>query len=221
MITFDPAYSIELCGGIHTKSTGRLGFFKIVSEGAVAAGVRRIEAVTGPVAEKLIDEQFGLVKELKEIFKNPKDLVGSIEQLRADLKSQGQELDALKQEIYRAKAKEFASINTDKDIIAMVLSPEYATDANMPKEMIAELRKLKPETVFLFGAVIDAKPYIWLSLPDHLISSKGLNAGNMIKEIAQEINGGGGGQPKFATAVGKDMSGLEKAIAKGKALLLN
>ena len=216
MITFDPNYSIELCGGIHVESTGNLGFFKIVSESAVAAGVRRIEAVTGPEAERLIDEQFGLVKELKEMFKNPKDLIGAVEQLRTDLKVQGQEFDKLKQEIYKTKAQEFAStIDTKSEgLVAQILIPEYTPDADMPREMIAELRKLKPEVNFLLGGIVDKKPYLWLSLSDSFVA-KGQHAGNLIKEIAKEINGGGGGQPKFATAVGKDANGLEKAC-KGK-----
>jgi len=220
MITFDPNYSIELCGGIHVKSTGHLGFFKIVSESAVAAGVRRIEAVTGPEAERLIDEQFGLVKELKEMFKNPKDLIGAVEQLRNDLKVQGQEFDKLKQEIYKTKAREFASTIDAKNegLIAQILSHEYTPDADMPREMVAELRKLKPEVNFLLGGIVDQKPYLWLSLSDSLVA-KGQHAGNLIKEIAKEINGGGGGQPKFATAVGKDVNGLERAIEKGKEML--
>jgi len=218
MITFDPAYSIELCGGIHTKSTGRLGFFKIVSESAVAAGVRRIEAVTGPEAERMIDEQFALAKELKEMLKNPKDLIGAVEQLRTDLKTQGQELDKLKQEIYVAKAKEFAANLNGEPIIAQMLAPEFARDAEMPRQMLTELRKLKPETLFLLGAVVDGKPYLWLAAPDALVA-KGFHAGNTIKEIAKEMQGGGGGQPHFATAVGKDVNGLGKALEKGKGMM--
>jgi len=223
MITFDPNYSIELCGGIHTKSTGKLGFFKIVSEGAVAAGVRRIEAVTGPEAERLIDEQFGLVKELKEMFKNPKDLIGAVEQLRADLKTQNQELEKLKLANYAAKAKELlAELNMDDedgDIIIHQLTPEYAVNAEMPKEMISELRRLRSTTLFLLGAVIDEKAYIWLAIPEKIKTAHNLNASLLIKEIAKEINGGGGGQDHFATAVGKNVDGLNAALEKGKGML--
>jgi alanyl-tRNA synthetase len=223
IITFDPNYSIELCGGIHTRSTGRLGYFKIVSESAIAAGVRRIEAVTGPEAEKLINEQFSLVSSLKEMFKNPKDLVGAVEQLRADLKAQANELEKIRLEQYAAKAKEFIAknnINGTEKIISMQLSPEYAQNAEMPRQMISELRKLKPELTFLLAAVIDQKPYIWLSIPEDQVKN-GLHAGNMIKDIAKEINGGGGGQPQFATAVGKDADGLERALEKGGKLFEN
>jgi len=154
------------------------------------------------------------------MFKNPKDLIGAVEQLRNDLKVQGQEFDKLKQEIYKTKAREFASTIDAKNegLIAQILSHEYTPDADMPREMVAELRKLKPEVNFLLGGIVDQKPYLWLSLSDSLVA-KGQHAGNLIKEIAKEINGGGGGQPKFATAVGKDVNGLERAIEKGKEML--
>jgi alanyl-tRNA synthetase len=221
MITFDPNYSIELCGGIHAKSTGRLGFFKIISEGAIAAGVRRIEAVTGPEAERVINEQFGLVKELKELLKNPKDIVASVEQLRSELKAQGQELEKLKLEQYSARAKDLINeLNLDnQQLVVKLLHPEYAQNPDMPRLMLGELRKLKPGTIFLLGAVIDMKPYAWLSIPDALKNQYKLNAGLIIKEIAKEMNGGGGGQDIFATAVGKNVEGLNATLEKGREML--
>jgi alanyl-tRNA synthetase len=222
MITFDPNYSIELCGGMHAKSTGRLGFFKIISEGAIAAGVRRIEAVTGPEAEKIINEQFGLVKQLKELLKNPKDIVYAVEQLRTEFKTQGQELERVMLAQYAAKAKEFlADLPQDgEEIVARQLETDYAQNPEMPRQMLGELRKLKQETVFLLGAIIDQKPYIWLSIPESVKNKYSLNAGHIIKDIAKEMNGGGGGQDVFATAVGKDMDGLKAALEKGKEMLV-
>jgi alanyl-tRNA synthetase len=216
VITFDEKFSKELCGGTHVKATGAIGYFKIVAESAVAAGVRRIEAITGIAAETFINEQTKLVLQVKELLKNPKDIAKSIESLldeNARLKKEIEKTileksSGLKDEL----AKKAETINGINFIAQKVELP----NADAIKNLAYNLKDIVPNLYLVLAAVIDGKPNITVMIADNLVKEKGLDAGKIVRELAKEIQGGGGGQPFFATAGGKDVSGLDKVLANAK-----
>jgi alanyl-tRNA synthetase len=216
VITFDDKYSKELCGGTHVKATGQIGFFKIVSESAVAAGVRRIEAITGVGAENYINEQSQLVTQLKELLKNPKDISKSIEGLI-------EENARLKKEIEKSVLEKAAGLKTELAARAQNINGVnyIAEKVNLPnaeavKNLAYQLKDIVDNMFLVLVADFDGKPGITVMIAENLVKEKGLNAGNIVRELAKEIQGGGGGQPFFATAGGKDVSGLDKVLAKSK-----
>lgn len=228
MITFDPQYSIELCGGIHVPATGKLGFFKIISESAVAAGVRRIEAITGQEAENYINTQLQLIKDIKEMLKNPKDLTSAIESLRETNKKASAELERFKLSKVADHAKQLAKFIEEQHgadqtpVFSQILDTEYAENAEMGKNLIQDLKnRLGNKYIILLGSKTENKASIWLSIPEKFIKENGLHAGNIIKQIAKEIEGGGGGQDTFATASGKNPANLELAIDRGRQLIID
>ncbi|MCI0920211.1 alanine--tRNA ligase [Sphingobacterium rhinopitheci] len=219
VITFEDSYSKELCGGTHVKATGEIGFFKIISESAVAAGVRRIEAITGTKAAAVIREHFELAQSLKDILNSPKDFVSAIAKIM-------EENGALKKEVEEAIREKSGAIK--KELEAKIENIDgvnfLATKVDLPstdavKALGFALKGSNPHTFLVLGAEIDGKPSLTVVISDALVKDKGLNAGTIIRDLAKDIQGGGGGQPFFATAGGKDASGLDKAIARAKDFL--
>jgi len=216
VITFDDEFSKELCGGTHVKATGQIGFFKITAESAVAAGVRRIEAITGIAAENYINEQSRLVNQLKELLKNPKDISKSVESLLDENTRLKKEIEktilekssGLKDEL----AKKTELINGINFIAQKVQLP----NADAIKNLAYQLKEIVPNLFLVLAADIDGKPGITVMIAENLVKEKNLNAGAIVRELAKEIKGGGGGQPFFATAGGSDVSGIEKALVKAK-----
>lgn len=219
VITFDEKFSKELCGGTHVKATGAIGYFKIVSESAVAAGVRRIEAITGVGAENFINEQTKLVYQVKELLKNPKDIAKSIEGLLEENARLKKEIEksilekssGLKDEL----AKTVQAINGVNFIAQQVQLP----NADAIKNLAYNLKDIVPNLYLVLTAAIDGKPSITVMVADNLVKEKGLNAGNIVRELAKEVQGGGGGQPFFATAGGKDVNGLPAVLEKAKGFI--
>jgi alanyl-tRNA synthetase len=219
VITFDRNFSVELCGGTHVSSTGVIGLFKIVSEGSISAGVRRIEAITAEAAEAYVNDQFQLVKEIQELLKNPRDVKKSIEaliqernELRKELESlHTQKAGALKQELIKGIQK----LNGTNQILAQISLPS----ADALKKLAFELKNEVDNVIVVLAAEIEGKPQVAVLISDNLISEKSLNAGLLVRELAKEIDGGGGGQPFFATAGGKNLSGLPSVLVKAKSLL--
>ncbi len=220
VITFDDSFSKELCGGTHIKATGHIGFFKIIAESAVAAGVRRIEAITGIAAENYINEQSKLVQQLKELLKNPKDISKSVESLLDEntmLKKVVEKVileksSGLKNEL--AQKAEF--INGINFIAQKVALP----NADAIKNLAYQIKDIVPNLFLVLAADIDGKPGITVMIAENLVKEKSLNAGTVVRELAKEIKGGGGGQPFFATAGGSDVSGLDSALEKARAFVL-
>jgi alanyl-tRNA synthetase len=216
VVTFDKNYSIELCGGTHVPATGQIGLLKIVSEAAVAAGVRRIEAITALKAEHFVNDQLKTVNELKEILKNPKDVVKSV-QLLMDEKSA---LEKQLESFLREKAK---SIKTDligkaEKINGMnfIAAKIELNSADAIKDLAFGLDE-KVENLFLvLGAEVNEKASLTLMISKNLVKEKNLDAGKIIRELAKEINGGGGGQPFFATSGGSNVNGISKALSRAK-----
>ena len=202
--------SVELCGGTHTSSTGTIGLFKIVSESAVAAGVRRIEAITGGVAVESIHQMEGLLKSLKGLMNNAPDLQGAIEKLVQENADARKQLEAVAAEKAAALADRLLAEAEDLNGIR-VARFESSLDPQQVRNVALLLQK-KAQNLVLAGAyAFDGKPNLVLMYSNDLVS-KGKNAGKDIREAAKFIQGGGGGQPGLATAGGKNPDGLKQAL---------
>ena len=202
--------SVELCGGTHTSSTGTIGLFKIVSESAVAAGVRRIEAITGGVAVESIHQMEGLLKNLKGLMNNTPDLQGAIEKLVQENADARKQLEAVAAEKAAALADRLLAEAEDLNGIR-VARFDSSLDPQLVRNMALLLQK-KAQNLVLAGAyAFDGKPNLVLMYSNDLVA-KGKNAGKDIREAAKFIQGGGGGQPGLATAGGKNPDGLKQAL---------
>jgi len=217
VITFDDEFSKELCGGTHVKATGQIGYFKIMAESAVAAGVRRIEAITGIAAENYINEQNQLVNQLKDLLKNPKDIAKSVEGLL-------EENNRLKKEIEKSVMEKSAGLKTElvqkaENIngINFIAQKVALPNADAVKNLAYQLKDIVPDLFLVLATDTDGKPGVTVMIAENLVKEKGLNAGNIVRELAKEIQGGGGGQPFYATAGGKDASGLDRVLEKARA----
>jgi alanyl-tRNA synthetase len=219
VITFDDKFSKELCGGTHVQNTAEIGFFKITGESAVAAGVRRIEAITSYNSLNYIQEEGRLVKKLKELLRNPADLPKSVESLIEDNNRMKKELE--KAVLLRASglkdnlAKTAETINGINFIAQKVELP----NADAIKNLAYNLKDIVPNLFLVLAANINGKPSLTVMIDEILVKEKGLHAGNIVKELAKEVKGGGGGQPFFATAGGSDVSGIDNALAKAKSFI--
>jgi len=219
VITFDDSFSKELCGGTHVKATGNIGYFKIIAESAVAAGVRRIEAITGIGAENYINQQSMLIDQLKELLKNPKDIGKSIESLLDENNKLKKEIEksvleksaGLKNELAK-KAQNIKGVNFIAEKVAL-------PNADAVKNLAYQLKDIVSDLFLVLASDFEGKPNITVMISENLVKDKGFNAGNIVRELAKEIQGGGGGQPFFATAGGKDVSGLDKVLEKAKSFI--
>jgi len=206
--------SVEFCGGCHTSRTGNIGMVRILSESSVAAGVRRIEAVTGEKLEGVIDGMQDTLREISALFNNVPDLKIAIHRAieeNSELKKKVEE--AAKETTARLKdalAKSATEVNGVK-----VISGVYNVSASVIKDIAFQLRgEIKDNLLFVCGSVENNKPTLTVIISDNLVKDNSLNAGKMIREAAKLIQGGGGGQPHFATAGGKNVDGLGKAVNK-------
>lgn len=219
VITFDKDYSVELCGGIHVPATGKIGLLKITGESSVAAGVRRIEAITADAAEIQVNEQQALVEELKSMLKSPKDLPKAVQ----DLITQKQQLEKQlasyqSKELVQLKGQLIATVK-EVDGVNFIASKVSLPNADGLRQLAFDIKQKVDKLFLVLAADIDGKPQIGIMIADELVKEKGYHAGNMIRELAKEIKGGGGGQPFFATAGGKDLGGLEAVVAKASEML--
>jgi alanyl-tRNA synthetase len=220
VVTIDPNYSIELCGGTHVGATGELGFFKITSESAIAAGVRRIEAVSGFAAEKIINEQLEQFHQIKEALKNPKDVFKALTSLSDENASLKKQIEKFEQSQLKSLSKELAQkvqpINGSNFIGEVV----EVANADALKKLAFELKQKIQQHVIALASAIDGKASVVLLFDDAISQQKNLDASAIIKQkIAPIIKGGGGGQKTLATAGGQDASALSKVIETVKALL--
>ncbi len=219
VVLIDPNYSIELCGGTHVGRTGELGYFKILNESAVAAGVRRVEAISGKSAEDFISKQSGEITEIRELLKNPIDLPKAVVGLQSennDLRKklermEAMQLGSMKAELIQKKLH-LNGINFIGEIVEV-------GNAEALKKLCFDLKDELENYVVVLAAKIDGKPQIAVMVADSLIKEKGIDAPTIIKkEVAPLIKGGGGGQPTLATAGGQDASNLPLVINKIKAI---
>jgi len=218
VIMFDPEYSVELCGGTHVRATGQIGLFKIISEGAIAAGVRRIEAVTGEKAEAYVNEKQATVAEIQEVLKGSKDLVKGVKSLVEENKALQRKIEELNR--YRIEAIK-TELLTGAEFINGIrfIASKLDVDAAMAKDLAFALNDDNVHQMILFITTTADKVNITLMLSAALIREKGLHAGNMIRELAKAVNGGGGGQPHFATAGGSNPKGIAQVMEKAREMV--
>ena len=219
MITFNPSFSIELCGGCHVKQTGKIGLFKIKSESAIAAGVRRIEALTGEEAFHYLNNELGTLTELRNLLKNPKDVVKAVTEIQEESK-------VLRKEIEQIKLRQSMSMQGDllktayhlngKNIIKALLKD---MDAKTAKTLMYNLLNSIENGIVFFGIEESGKAQLMLAVNEDLSKSANIHAGKIVQQLSKYIDGGGGGQPFFASAGGKKPEGLSEALEQLEALL--
>ncbi len=203
--------SVELCGGTHVKATGQIGMVKIVSEGAIASGIRRIEAITAAAAEEYVYEQEAMVASLKQLVKSPTEPLKAVQQLM----DQNAEMRKLVETFNHEKA-----LKLKDELVSKVeninginfLATRIDADANAAKDIAFGLRAEVENLFLVLGSENDGKATLSILVSDELIASRKMNAGNIVRELAKSIQGGGGGQPGFATAGGKNPQGLDEAL---------
>lgn len=211
--------SVELCGGTHVPSTGKIGLFKIITETAVAAGVRRIEAITSEVAEKYFKEKADILDNISSTLKNPKDLVKAVEDLISKNNHLSKEIEILQREkAMHVKGELKSKIENINGI--QFLGTTVNLDGGSIKDILFQLKGEMDNFIGVIGGNEGEKCTISIIVSDSIITSHGLNAGNLVREVAKHIQGGGGGQPFFATAGGKNINGLKTAIEEVKSKIL-
>jgi alanyl-tRNA synthetase len=219
VITFDPDFSRELCGGTHVQATGEIGFFKIVGESAVAAGIRRIEAVTAASANAYVSQELDLLDTLRETLKNAKHPLQAVQSLQEENKQLRKEIERLMAAQAGSLRDELKGKAENLDGFKLLAAQIELNDATAIKTLAYQLEQELGPAVIVLGAVVSEKPLLTIVISQSLVSAKGFHAGNMVRELAKNIQGGGGGQPFFATAGGKEASGLAAAIGQVKPLV--
>ena len=206
--------SVEFCGGCHAKSTGRIGLVRILSESSVAAGVRRIEAITGKAAEESIYAQEDILRGLQNFFAGAKDLTAAIKKTIEENDGLKRQVDDFVKERITALRDRLVGNATERDgvkVLSSVLPSGVAPDA--VKDLAFQISGMLPENMIcVLGSTFEGKPLLTVMISKNLVEGRGWHAGNMVREAAKLIKGGGGGAPHFATAGGKDASGLEQAV---------
>ena len=194
VVIMDEKYSVELCGGTHVGATGELGLFKITSESAVAAGVRRIEAVCGELALSYVDNQLLQFNFIKEALKNPKDILKSIQSLQDENFSLKKEIEKNQHEKVEIIKQQLRTKITNRNHINLLIEKVEGVNADGLKKIQFDLRNEFENLFFVATTIVNDKPLLSIILSDELVKDKKLHAGNMVKELAKAIKGGGGGQ---------------------------
>ena len=212
VVCFGP--SCEFCGGIHAKSTGHIGFFKIFSESSVAAGIRRIEAKTGRECEEFLYKTEDILKAVRSFFNNAKDLQGVIQKYV-------EEHDAMKKDIEVFQNQRVFNLSMELLEKARIINGVTVVTAktmmmpNVAKDLVFKIRERHPENLLcVIGNIFENKPTLNVMLSDDMVKDHGLNAGQLVREAAKLMQGGGGGQPHYASAGGKNLDGLSAAMDK-------
>lgn len=218
VITFDKEYSVELCGGVHVPATGQIGAFKIISESSVAAGIRRIEAITAEATEQYFLSQEGVINEVKEALKNPKDIVVAVQSLIAEKNKLNKKLEGFQKDQLKSIKADLKLKAERGDGMTKIIGKVSLPDANALKQLTHDLKHEEKGAFIIIAADIGGKPQIAVAIDEELVKSKNLNAGQIVRDLAKNINGGGGGQPFFATAGGSKLEGLDDVITQALAL---
>ena len=219
MITFDPTFSIELCGGCHVKATGHIGSLKVTSEGGIAAGVRRIEAVTAAKAETYVNDQIAELRSIQQVFKNPVNTLKNVEGLQEEnkeLKKTVEKFQMAQAAITQDHLQSHFEFEKGVNLLAQKIKIE---DAKVVKTIAYNLEKIEGNALIVLGFVSKGKPQLMVVVSESLTKEDYLHAGKIIKELSKEIKGGGGGQAFFASAGGTDVTGIETALKKVKSFI--
>ena len=206
--------SVELCGGTHVAATGQIGIFRIFRESSVAAGIRRIEAITGEVAERYIDDQMDIVKQIAASFENQKDLVKAVKAMLEEHSNLTRQVGKFQQNMLGFVMKNLESQIVRIGDIALIHAKVDLDNPGLMRDLAFQVRSRYPLACLLLGAEIDGKAHLAFMLNDKAIEEYGLNASTLIREVSGEIQGGGGGQPFFATAGGKNPKGIDAALSQ-------
>ncbi len=212
VITFDKDFSVELCGGTHIKNTRQIQLFKILSESSTSAGVRRIEAITSEVAEAHINQKLKTFEEVNDLLKNPKDLTKAVESLLQDKSDLLKRIEQLENVQVQTLKRELAGKKRASAGHTFIVEKIEIASPDALKQLSFELQRADDNLFLVLGAEIMDKPIISVMISEALMKAKSLDASKIVKELAKHIQGGGGGQPFYATAGGKDASGLDKAL---------
>ncbi|WP_439882906.1 alanine--tRNA ligase [Pontibacter sp. MBLB2868] len=219
VIAFDREHSVELCGGTHVYNTGEIGYFKIVSESSVAAGVRRIEAITAKAAEEFVQAQLDELHAVREVLNTQSNVSGAVEKLQEDNKALQKQLEQFELKQLSSLKDALAKNAQQLDGINLVAEKVDVSSSDYLKKLAFDMRQVVDNLVLVLAAEIDGKPQIAVMLSDNLVQDKNMNASQMVRELAKEIKGGGGGQPFYATAGGKDAAGLNAVPGKAVELV--
>jgi alanyl-tRNA synthetase len=217
VVAFDSKFSSELCGGTHVQATGQIGLFAIVSEGAIAAGIRRVEAVTGRAAEEFHLKKLNELETVKKLLKQPKDTISALKQFIDQHDQMKKELASLQQSNLKQIADNLITNARNLDGIHFI-AEKLNMDAKGAKDLAFQIKGRLPKLFLLLAYESGGKPGILVMMDESLIKEKELHAGKLVTELAKHIKGGGGGQAFFATAGGKDPAGLDKVIEEGRKL---
>ncbi len=205
--------SMELCGGIHVQNSAEIWYFKIVSEGAVAAGIRRIEAITSDAVKAHFASYENTLNEVKEVLKNPQDVLKAIHSLQDENTKLAKQIEALvKDKVKNLKAVLTPEIQQINGV--QFLAKRVDLNADGAKDLAYELGNLGTNLFLVFATAEEDKPMLTCYISKELVAEKGLNAGNVVRDLGKFIQGGGGGQPFFATAGGKNSAGISEALEK-------
>ncbi|RMG18066.1 MAG: alanine--tRNA ligase [Bacteroidetes bacterium] len=214
VVAFDPQYSIELCGGTHVANTLEIRLFKITSEASVAAGVRRLEAITSDAAIDFLNQRHEQLEHISALLKSAKNPEKAVEELVTKVKNLEKELQKLNAEKVGRLKEELLGQAQEVNGLRLIRSLVPVSSANDLKQLAYDLKRATDNTLIVLGAEINNKPQLSIIMSDDLAARGKYHAGNMVRTLAKEIKGGGGGQPFFATAGGKDPSGLPRALEK-------
>lgn len=212
--------SVELCGGTHVAATGQIGFFRIISESSIASGIRRIEAQAGQIAEENIREQQKTIHELNLLLKSNHGLVEAINLLMEENQQLRKKIEQFDKEQLKHIKNDLRSRIQPMNGVNLICERVDLPDAAQIKDLAYQIKGETENLYLVIGSIIQGKPILTVMISESLIASHGLHAGNIIRDSAKEIQGGGGGQPFFATAGGKDASGIDKAMAKAVEALM-
>ena len=221
VITYDADYSVELCGGTHVANTASIGNFKITTESAVAAGVRRIEAITSTAADEHVQSKIDLLGEIRSQLGDPQDVIKAVEALL-------KENISLKQEVEQFQSAKLVELkkNLEESVksygeVSAIIETISVSNAGQAKDLAFQLKNEIENLFLVLLADIGGKPSLSIMISDSLVKDKGFNAGQLIREWAREVKGGGGGQPFFAQAGGSDVSGLPKVKELAETFIQN
>lgn len=212
--------SIELCGGTHVHATGQIGFFKILSESSVSAGVRRIEAITADKAEEYINNSFNNIREIEKMFKSNKGVMDSVKTIIEENEGLRKEAEKFAQESLKLVKERLKNEKTVYRNINLIFKTMLIPQAQV-KDVAFQLKGELDRLIMVIGGVANDKPHLTIMISNDLVDEFGLNAGQIVRDAAQEIKGGGGGQPFFATAGGSEPEGVEKAIEKAEKIIMH
>jgi len=214
--------SIELCGGTHVENTNRIGYFKILSESSIAAGIRRIEAITGRKVEQYFDSQESVIRELNDLLGNPKDIAKTVRNLIDEKAEMLKKIESYtRQQIAATRKILLGQMKKAGDINLIYGETALLDSADAVKDTAFQLRDQVENLCLVLGSRINGKPLLTVMMTDNLVKEKKLNAAEVVKEAAKEIQGGGGGQAFYATAGGKNMDGLTKAVEKAVEIVVS